>query len=68
MTFNRFGRASGEAYVELKDASEAKEMLETCDEKTIGDSNRYVKIHETDQDELDWQLQRQDLFRGTVII
>ena len=63
---NRLGRASGEAYVEFKDASDAKTVLDSCDEKNIGDSNRYVKVHETEKNELDWQLQRQDLFKGTA--
>ena len=64
MISNRLGRASGECYVEFKEASDAKSVLETCDEKTIGNSNRYVKIYTTDQEELNWQVQRQDLFKG----
>lgn len=61
---NRKGLATGDAYAIFADKSEAKIVLDSCDEKTIGDSNRYVKIHESDETELNWQLKRQDLFKG----
>ena len=64
---DRFGRSSGNAFVELSDASDANQILETCDEKNIGNSNRYVKIYEADEDELNWQIKRQESFKGTVI-
>ena len=64
---DRFGRSSGNAFVELKEGTDGNMILETCDEKTIGNSNRYVKIYEADQDELNWQIKRQESFKGTVI-
>lgn len=64
---DRFGRSSGNAFVELSDASDANQILETCDEKNIGNSNRYVKIYEANEDELNWQIKRQESFKGTVI-
>jgi len=61
---DRFGRSSGNAFVELKEGTDGNLILETCDEKTIGNSNRYVKIYEADQDELNWQIKRQESFKG----
>merc|ERR1712109_291750 len=61
---NRQGMASGDAYVTFDDKSMAKIVADNCDEKNIGDSNRYVRIHEADEEELDWQLNRQAIFRG----
>lgn len=61
---NRQGLASGDAYVVFEDKAMAKTVFETCDEKTIGDSNRYVKMHECDEDELNWHISRQKLFQG----
>ena len=68
MISNRQGLASGEAYVELKEKAHAKSVLEACDEKNIGSSNRYVKIVDATEQELKWQLKRQDLFKGTFEI
>jgi RNA recognition motif-containing protein len=64
MISNRQGLASGQAYVEFKDKSQSKTVLEACDEKTIGNSNRYVKMMDATEQELKWQLKRQDLFKG----
>ena len=66
MISNRQGLASGEAYVELKEKAQAKSVLEECDEKNIGNSNRYVKIVDATEQELKWQLKRQDLFKGKL--
>ena len=66
MISNRQGLASGQAYAEFKDKSQAKTALEACDEKTIGNSNRYVKMMDATEQELKWQLKRQDLFKGTL--
>jgi len=63
MISNRQGLASGDAYVVLDDKTMGKGVVEKCDEKTIRGSNRYVKIHECAQDELDWQLHRQSLYQ-----
>ena len=63
---NRQGMASGDAYVTFDDKSMAKIVADNCDEKNIGDSNRYVRIHEADEEELDWQLNRQAIFRGDL--
>ena len=68
MISNRQGLASGQAYVEFKDKSQSKTVLEACDEKTIGNSNRYVKMMDATEQELKWQLKRQDLFKGKVLI
>merc|ERR1712223_295209 len=61
---NRQGLASGDAYVTFDDKSVAKTVIDSCDEKNIGDSNRYVKIYEAEEEELAWQLHRQDFFKG----
>jgi len=61
---NRQGLASGDAYVTFDDKSMAKTVADSCDEKNIGDSNRYVRIHECDEEELEWQLNRQAIFKG----
>jgi len=61
---NRQGLASGDAYVTFEDKSMAKVVADNCDEKNIGDSNRYVRIHESDEEELEWQLNRQAIFKG----
>merc|ERR1712150_324004 len=61
---NRQGLASGDAYVTFDDKSVAKTVIDNCDEKNIGDSNRYVRIYEAEEEELAWQLHRQDFFKG----
>ena len=61
---NRQGLASGDAYVTFDDKSVAKTVIDNCDEKHIGDSNRYVRIYEAEEEELAWQLHRQDFFKG----
>lgn len=64
MFSSRYGTSTGEAFVEFKEKTEAKSVQDTCDEKTIGESNRYVKIFSADQEELDWHLHRQEIFKG----
>lgn len=61
---NRQGLASGDAYVTFEDKSMAKIVADNCDEKNIGDSNRYVRIYDSDEEELEWQLNRQAIFKG----
>jgi len=61
---NRQGLASGDAYVTFDDKSVAKIVADNCDEQNIGDSNRYVRIHDADEEELDWHLNRQAIFTG----
>ena len=63
---NRQGLASGDAYVTFDDKSMAKTVIESCDEKNFGDSNRYVRISEAEEEELSWQLRRQDIFKGKL--
>ena len=50
---NRQGLASGDAYVTFDEKSMAKTVIENCDEKNIGDSNRYVRIYEAEEEELE---------------
>jgi hypothetical protein len=64
LLLNRNGLASGEAFVKFASDVEAKKATELCDEKNIGESKRYVKIHKAEQEELDWHLQRQELFKA----
>ena len=61
---NRQGLASGDAYVTFDEKSMAKTVIENCDEKNIGDSNRYVRIYEAEEEELSWHLRRQNVFKG----
>ena len=61
---NRQGLASGDAYVTFDEKSMAKTVIENCDEKNIGDSNRYVRIYEAEEEELSWHLRRQNIFKG----
>ena len=61
---NRQGQAAGDAYVTFDDKNEAKTVIDHCDQKNIGNSNRYVKIYEADEEELEWQLHRQDFFKS----
>ena len=64
MISNRQGLASGDAYVTFEDKTMGKGVLEKCDNETIRGSNRYVKIHECHEEELEWQLNRQNLYTG----
>jgi len=63
---NRQGLASGDAYVTFDEKSMAKTVIENCDEKNIGDSNRYVRIYEAEEEELSWHLRRQNIFKGEI--